>query len=671
MPVAQMTPDTQGPNDGFSYFGGATNYLGAVGLPFTSSKYGGYNTTPHGAANAYMTGLPASAVVVTKVEVYIWHQRTGTAPVPNIHTRLSGVNQFTAAEAAPLGTWGMSSAIAIAQAPGGLAWTPTRIRNTAFGIQGNSTTSGWWYICYQEVYVTYLGIAQYISMIRDILSRILRYRARAPKSVSFSPFVALAAWPPLTDVAASHRDFAPSGAGVERHARPLLALQSLELDVDRMEVVRADLLDLSRFRVADWDTCYSPEDAFDASAHGVARLSRGERLYSRTDPAWILDPVDQRIVECGQDLEKRSADGLLLEAARTQANTRSSFVSQLTGITTGGTGVNGSAITAVSDELWFESTISGYAMKMLAGNPHTTDLTARFPDTASYGANSVICVWARYRTEGTSEGLKLRIQRLIDNWYWNDGTAAWQAGAVEVEFAAATTRTKAATKPIDVGAGATLIRVIAVIPAGGTASRVVRVFHVQVENGPYPTSDIVADNAAVTRNADALTLTNNFGKRTVPNDHGTARQRIKPLFNASDLAAGDVRVFFDAYYDASNYQRLYYDKTAGQLIFRRRVGGSNYDATIAWAPVRDQQYDIACRWTGPEGELDLTAYTLSVFVDGTKGTDVVASGAIHPTPANATLYVGNQQGGSNHADCYFLLRETAERVLTDEEIVDL
>ena len=62
----------------------------------------------------------------------------------------------------------------------------------------------------------------------------------------------------------------------------------------------------------------------------------------------------------------------------------------------------------------------------------------------------------------------------------------------------------------------------------------------------------------------------------------------------------------------------------------------------------------------------MTAYTLTVFVNGTKGTDAVAV-ADAPT-ASPNLYVGSKNDGTLMAAAHFTDLDGTDVCLTDDEI---
>ncbi len=114
----------------------------------------------------------------------------------------------------------------------------------------------------------------------------------------------------------------------------------------------------------------------------------------------------------------------------------------------------------------------------------------------------------------------------------------------------------------------------------------------------------------------------------IPRLTGSTATRAKDLLSypvSGNLATNDVVIVFDwrpmaaamgtvylggSYVDASNYTRVFHDGT--NIVFRKRVAGVNYDATIALAYTAETKYQIACRLSSTAG--------VDVFVNGVKGT---------------------------------------------------
>lgn len=126
----------------------------------------------------------------------------------------------------------------------------------------------------------------------------------------------------------------------------------------------------------------------------------------------------------------------------------------------------------------------------------------------------------------------------------------------------------------------------------------------QIENGTFKSSYIPNAGAAgttVTRNAD---LDSQPTAGNILAAQGTLYMEITPQHAPS----GTV-FFWCTYVDASNYTALLHDGT--NLIFRKRIAATNYDATIPWAFTSGTTAKVSAPW-GASGT--------SVYLNGTAGT---------------------------------------------------
>jgi hypothetical protein len=208
------------------------------------------------------------------------------------------------------------------------------------------------------------------------------------------------------------------------------------------------------------------------------------------------------------------------------------------------------------------------------------------------------------------------------------------------------------------------------LKSGGTASRVSHLYHVQIEKGSFATSRIVTDGAAGTRVKTELSHSVTTAAKIYDPALGAFFCEVTPDWSSSDLGSTeDMFLFAMTTAGATDYDALYYDASAGAWVFVRNVGASTYTATKTAAVTRGTTYKIACRWTGVEAELGLTAYTISVFVDGVKGTDVTSAAPTFTSPE--TLYRGSGGGFVNHANGAVREVRIFPYALADEEIARL
>lgn len=466
------------------------------------------------------------------------------------------------------------------------------------------------------------------------------------------------------------------GWGIKPWQMRLGALVSSEFDMDALEVTLRDF-DVRRFLVNFRDTM-SSEEVPGSQAQGVLRLDPGAgRVFARSSLAWLENPAAAmqgivQIVRVAADNEKLGQLGgtqvELYEPGRTNSALRSSYKDGLTGITTAG----GSTITAdtAAAHLLFDPNESGNSLKFVAGSPHVSDGTAAHPVTAAFAANDRIVVSYYHKDDG-GEQMAIRIQRSGGGSdYWNDGTGAWAAGPINNLMPLSTTiYGRWISKVIDVGAGTPTITARIVQPSGGTAARVNRGGHLQIELGRSATSPIITQATTVTRVADSLKIENFTGKVVYDPARGTCYVEVVSNINSADLAAGVRLTIWQAYKDASNYDRLDYDQATLAFIFRRRLAGVNYDASFVQALVRGTVYKLGTRWTGTDAEEDLAAYTISLFLAGVKGTDAVPAGTWTPG-ASEYLYIGQDNAGANLWDGGMKQFVVRPFVFADAEMVD-
>jgi hypothetical protein len=148
----------------------------------------------------------------------------------------------------------------------------------------------------------------------------------------------------------------------------------------------------------------------------------------------------------------------------------------------------------------------------------------------------------------------------------------------------------------------------------------------QCEIGSFASSVIPTVASAVTRGLSLLKETVN-GNLT--NTVFTGQIEYTPT-------AVTTSYIWGSYVDASNYTLLLY--SAGSFIFRKRIAGTNYDATIAVTQTVGTKYKIAWRLSPTTG--------MDIFVNGVKGTGNANTTAM---PFSNYFYIGNDGNGVESA----------------------
>lgn len=145
----------------------------------------------------------------------------------------------------------------------------------------------------------------------------------------------------------------------------------------------------------------------------------------------------------------------------------------------------------------------------------------------------------------------------------------------------------------------------------------------QCEAGASASSRILTTSAAVTRNADVEAS-------PAAGNISAAAGTISLEFTPQHAPSGTI-FLWASYIDVSNYTALLHDAT--NLIFRKRVAGTNYDATIANAFVSGTTYQVAASW-GAAGS--------SIVLDGVVGTPHANTTAAQ---IGSTMQIGSDGNG--------------------------
>ena len=652
--------------------------------PFGTPDYGttqiAWNGTNDSEARFGLTAMPSvSSIVSATMYIFVWGQNS-TVEIRGLLK--SGGVTYPETYVAQSNAWiTQVGAVRTVNPNTGVAWTVADLSALIAGVSakdtGGSIDSAY---CSQIVVeVDAISLPVKLGAARHRGSAQVHLRRSALPTI-VGRFGLLALDRELLDYVALEHYAGPTvkdaGWGIQPWEHRLGALLSSDFDLDALEVTQT-FIDLRRFLVSFRDTMASKEVP-SSQDQGVLRLDPGAgRVFVRATAAWIENPAAAaqgitQIVRVADGQEKLSVIGSeeceLIEPARTNSAPRSSYVNGLTGITTAGA----STITAdtAADHLLFEAAESPYNLKFVAGNPHTSDGSAWAAATAAFAANDRIVVSYYHKDDG-GEAMAVQIVRSGGGSnYWNDSTGAWAVGPINNSMPVSSTKyARWISKIIDVGAGTPTITVVAVQPSGGTALRVNRGGHFQIELGRSATSPIVTTTAAVARAVDNLKIENFTGKVVYDPARLTGYVEVVPNFNSAEMAAGTSRFILIAYKDANNYDLLYYAEGTG-FVFYRHLAGVGSSAFKAQAVTRGIVYKIGFRATGTDAEEDLTAHTISVFVNGVKGTDAVPGGAWTPGAAEY-LYVG-QNTTPDAATWDGGLRQLVIRpfVLADDEMVD-
>lgn len=564
------------------------------------------------------------------------------------------------------------------------AWTQSAVNALLASIEGKDSTSimrldALW------LEISFVGAPQQVEPVRDVASRRL-FSFRQPRSVlpglvvpldvglDVSPMTAL----PIVHFAGPH---STDQGWLQKpwQARPGLVREITILGDG--SGCRLNVIDRRQRLVLYRDNAWSRISSSPITADGIARISKGVgRAYIRPSVAWVKDPTSGMYRAVEADQEQLGDTGELFEAYAENVVQYSGFqAGDITGWTKSGTGVNGSAIIADTNDVQ----LYGYAMwdrsstgvdrsaYFLAGSPHTTDLKLTSTVSSSIAANSImfLSIWTR-NDGGAAQSGWYALQRGVDSKYWRAFDDTWHVG---IEWNEIDTNGGVAevqrwdAGPITAGASATTLTLICGLPSTVPAGQVTHFYGAQI-TGQNPSSPILTTNATRARYASQLLITNDVGKRCINTDQGGFCCEVIPQWSSAYIGNVNKTILYIAL-DSSNYMWLYYDGTNGRWAFEVKHNSVTDRAVQSGSVTAGTTYRVGARWTGSNGELDLTAYTYSIFVDGVKGTDDVG-GAISGVLDDCDLEIGTRNTTENF-DGVIRLHTSLQWVPTDVEMARL
>lgn len=238
---------------------------------------------------------------------------------------------------------------------------------------------------------------------------------------------------------------------------------------------------------------------------------------------------------------------------------------------------------------------------MTAGNPHSSDGVQPWP--ASRAAGTGALTLSLYHHDDAGATLSWMLQRASDSNYWNEGTRAWQVGSVNNAMASILTTPGLQVASRGITGAATTYTFSSVQASGGTASRVNRIHHVQLEekgfeSSPVPFGVSYSENCPGFRDDDYLALCNDSGVRVGLRERGTFLTRFVTRWSTADLS-GLNAYLLSIEYDANNWVRLYFDgvtSTKDRLVLEVRAGGSTVTTAATVAVTRGVESKVGMRW---------------------------------------------------------------------------
>jgi hypothetical protein len=523
-----------------------------------------------------------------------------------------------------------------------------------------------------------------LETVRDITSRRLVSNMEIHPTYSIPELPLLAASHDLLeDIVVSH-PLIPTTDGLGSgnqlwSSRPVRVLKS-KLDLDNLKV-DIEAIDL-RPRIMTYFESGIPLKTSSAERAGVAILQspgnasgRPFRTYVRNQTGYAIRQNDGAIEAVNANAERVDANGLISETILTNNFIRSSFVSGSTGWTLVAPGTGTNAVETTAGLFMFDSSITTQNLKIdwLTGAAGTA---ARATGGAAVSLTANFCVQFFYRCVGTAKTWTLS-RSGAGNLFWNDTTKAWVAADPGNLIPAASVITQFVSRNITGDAAARTYT----IKFSSAELGALRIYHIQCGNTTWPNSVLVTDATVIgPTTPETLLINNPTGNRTFNASVGTFIGYVRPFWNSSEVGTRSFSVF-QCFYDLNNLFVLSYDGTNSRWAAIARAAGTNYSALLSAAVTNKASFalpgatynaiPVAMRWTSSVGELG-TVLTLSIFIDGVKGTDVTY---VAPTESvKSYMYLGNGTSAlgavpAGPFDGYIFGLRFYPIALTDDEII--
>ncbi len=479
----------------------------------------------------------------------------------------------------------------------------------------------------------------------------------------------------------------PSGTATEKWRRDIVRVAGLEVSGTQVTLSGPTLRKRHRTMWGpgrplgggtqakrDGDGLLSPYGGY----YGMGRL--GGKSYGRRRSDGVYEGS-------GRGDLSLDTDGVVHVGAAQNLHLRSGFQNGLTGWTTSipaGASIVAEAI-SLAQYLSEADTQNCILMTQSAGAAADNYIWQTCtPPAAWIGAGTIRGAVGCAHLDAGAGTVAVAVQRTSDLWYYQwDGS--WAAGLLWAPLPNRTDRPTFDWLLCDftVGGAGETFRVRHGQPAGVPASSVNRLFYAHAGPPmPYFCLPIVNGTAVADRGVDGQWVPDYLNARTVVAEQGTGSVWVKTFWDSTDdlTVAGFPQIWFGIFgchHDSGNALVVWVDHGNSWIEFSVRSGGVTRTARVgigAWA--RDTWHHVAWRWTGAAAELGLTARTLSVFLDGVKGTDAVATGAMVETDYGVSLPGAFALPGITLSGSWSLYPlngvrrrlEVLPDVLTDEEI---
>ena len=569
---------------------------------------------------------------------------------------------------------------------------------------GGSSAS--WDVAQVWLELTTTPTSTFVEPMRVLASRKLRLVRSGLRRVSITLRPDAPAITPLQKCYLSHPFYpAADGGGAPETAPGAAQLLPLTVE-DRLEpptrVVEA--LDLSELGCQWWSPYRTDLGATDEH-NGIARIDPGSGLpvVTRAQGGWVHRPGDYLMRDAASGVQRITPWGLRIEGGNyywgnldnvfSRGGPGTTFTSWTQ--TTAGTG----AITESTSSYLLD--VAGYRRSCVCtqGSPYAGNAAYVYQVWTGFLANYRVRVCIKFSMlTGSPGNVSFILRRSVDGKDWDVGNT-WVAASFWNKCSDSGgslykvgSHYEYWSDDINVGAGATNLTLYVGYVQENSASVALHAASI-VHNGTSTVlrrEFLATTSAAIQQVGDAVDIVNSSTYCAWYAERGTVLVGFLPSWSHADLPDGATKYIISARHQVAaplERESLYYERTnstTGAWKFKRnRAGGASVTtasfATSAGAgtlPTYLTPVKLAVRWTSDKGELGLPNFTLSVFVNGVKGTDAAAAGWCVWNQADSYIALGRLEsttmGTSGTEDLFadgtLFDLEIRRRVLTDGEI---
>lgn len=586
----------------------------------------------------------------------------GGAPYAGTQYQMTGADYVNTNQSQPPGTHGAPTGwknfVWTVDPSTGLAFTIASLLTAVFGVHtsapavtGNhpAVTVNDWYLIVD--YNPATSAAE--ESVRHLASTYLRFFVHGRQPVELEVPAEWASWGDGDILWLAH-DLGPNpkGDGWKNKTWARRALLVLEYEDDlENRCVHYYCLDLRLFYCSFWEVAIT-DVGWTPDGQGVARFDMGAGFSIARNETGYIDRPDGFIQDIAAGALKYSKDGIVLEAEPTTNLLHQSSFVNLTGIWTILVTDTGASIAADATDYLYDTSGLRQSVKLIgatsadgggAGNTGSRIVYQGISGvgfgTVSAGvevampANQLFRIYVDYVNNTNAPGHFLDYRVVIQTGA-NEGAELLTWTPLPVKT---TKGGRPFVSPVLKNTTGSANQFYVEVRIRGTGNPTAHLYTVEVRQvagseasvipATFGTRRVHTTGVQAARIADVYSHANPLTAQVVDPAKGYFYGRYVPYFDLSDLQSPDMRLLgLWLYTGLTFHDQLRYFKDAqgnGWLQFVRSVanpgpggGWTDYVIQAAFTIVAGASFDLAVRWTGSAGELDLPPYSLSFLLNG-------------------------------------------------------